>query len=79
MQGVCVTLPLLPTAEMVEKIFSNVEELVPLHEALLEKLQQRQADSPVVVRVSDVFVEHLADMFRLYTAYCAAQNESLVR
>ena len=43
----------------VSAIFSNVEAILPVNEALLKDLQQRQAKNAVIDGIGDIFLKHV--------------------
>ena len=55
-------------------IFSNLESLVPVNEAILAELNERSADKNVISEVGDIFLSHIG-MFKLYAVYCSNQHQ----
>lgn len=54
-------------------LFSNVKAILPVNEALLASLQEKQQKNPVIDTIGDVLLRHV-DALRVYNVYCSNQT-----
>ncbi|KAI8853109.1 Dbl homology domain-containing protein [Chytridium lagenaria] len=58
-------------------VFSNIEQLLPVNQELMQRLQERRKESyGVVLQVGDIFL-NVAQYLKMYTIYCGNQPEAL--
>ncbi|TPX38121.1 hypothetical protein SmJEL517_g00356 [Synchytrium microbalum] len=58
-------------------VFSNIEQLLPVNQELLSRLEERRRLSNGVVKeVADIFIK-VEQYFKIYTLYCANQPEAM--
>ncbi|KAI8822520.1 rho guanine nucleotide exchange factor [Fimicolochytrium jonesii] len=68
---------LLPAKDMAI-IYSNVEQLLPVNQKLLQYLDERLAQGPVVEQVGDIFIR-VSDFLKMYTMYCRNHPYALMK
>ncbi|KAJ3219754.1 cytochrome c oxidase subunit 1 [Dinochytrium kinnereticum] len=58
-------------------VFSNIEQLLPVNQELMQRLQERRRESfGIVLQVGDIFLA-VAQYLKMYTIYCGNQPEAL--
>lgn len=62
----------------ISAIFSNIEQLLPIHEELFSCLEARQREATVIKEIGDIFLKR-ADFLKMYTLYCANHQSALMR
>ncbi|KAJ3045784.1 cytochrome c oxidase subunit 1 [Rhizophlyctis rosea] len=50
-------------------LFSNIDQLVPVNQHLLERLQEKRDTDPLIPEVGDALVD-VSESFKVYTQYC---------
>ncbi|KAI9355339.1 Dbl homology domain-containing protein [Zopfochytrium polystomum] len=67
----------LITAKYVSVLFSNIEQLLPVNQEFLGRLDQRRRERVGIVdEVGDIFLV-VAQYFKMYTIYCGNQPEAM--
>lgn len=66
------------SAKNIDIIFNNIEAILHVNKDFLRLLEERAAESAIIVEVSDLFLKN-ADKFISYTLYCSHQNTSLAK
>ncbi|KAJ3308225.1 hypothetical protein HDU76_004060, partial [Blyttiomyces sp. JEL0837] len=63
--------------KQVNVIFSNIEQLLPVNQELLKRLESRRKDSfGIVSEIGDIFLD-VAQYLKMYTQYCGNQPEAI--
>eukprot|EP01100_Stratorugosa_tubuloviscum_P004692 TRINITY_DN2183_c0_g3_i4.p1 TRINITY_DN2183_c0_g3~~TRINITY_DN2183_c0_g3_i4.p1 ORF type:complete len:632 (-),score=215.87 TRINITY_DN2183_c0_g3_i4:61-1956(-) len=65
------------TNDQFDLIFSNVEQLVPISQKLITKLESRKSESIIVSGIGDIFVGMIPE-FESYSIYCANQSSVFI-
>lgn len=70
------------TAEMVDKIFPKLEDIIEVHVTFLKRLQERQKKEPIIESISDILLQQfqgeMASMMKdAYGAFCSRHKEAL--
>ncbi|KAJ3103449.1 Phosphatidylinositol 3,4,5-trisphosphate-dependent Rac exchanger 2 protein [Phlyctochytrium bullatum] len=57
-------------------LFSNVEQLITVHNQLMSKLNLKRESNPVIEEIGDVLVE-IAESLRIYAVYCGNYPQAM--
>jgi hypothetical protein len=64
-------------ARFIQIVFSNIEQILPVNEELLQRLENRRKDNyGLIEEVGDIFVA-LSQFFKMYSLYCGNQPEAI--
>ncbi|TPX37626.1 hypothetical protein SmJEL517_g00698 [Synchytrium microbalum] len=66
----------LLSVKNVESVFSNLEQLLPVNQDLLKRLEERRLANPLIDKLGDIFVS-MGEHFLVYTMYCGNQGNAL--
>lgn len=64
-------------AKGVERLFGNLEMIVPVNAVLLRALEEKYEGNIVVDEIGDIFLR-IIDFFKIYTFYCTNYPQALV-
>ncbi|KAI9100569.1 hypothetical protein DFS34DRAFT_648488 [Phlyctochytrium arcticum] len=64
------------TDEEIDLLFSNIDQLVPVNQQLLDRLHEKRDSDPFIPEVGDALVD-VSDSFRVYTTYCGNYPEAM--
>lgn len=61
----------------IERLFGNLEMIVPVNEVLLRALEERYEQNIVVETIGDILLR-VVEFFKIYSFYCTNYPEALV-
>ncbi|KNC98059.1 uncharacterized protein SPPG_06473 [Spizellomyces punctatus DAOM BR117] len=66
----------LLTEEEIQALFSNIDQLVPVNQQLLDRLHEKRDTDPFIPEVGDAIVD-VSESFKVYTIYCGNYPEAM--
>ncbi|TPX69374.1 hypothetical protein SpCBS45565_g02378 [Spizellomyces sp. 'palustris'] len=66
----------LLTEEEIQALFSNIDQLVPVNQQLLDRLHEKRDTDPFIPEVGDALVD-VSESFKVYTIYCGNYPEAM--